>query len=279
MDATILLGLKRHSSGGTALPLLAEPVGARLRRPEVQARMRAPVEAFAAPTGGEPEVLDVRELSAEELELARHWSAVKSANGADVRTPPPAAEASRGMREKHHNIARVMAAGVALEQIASLVGLNQSTLTNMKKSPAFQSLLFSYMHELDNVAKDFKGRLEATAGAALNELHERLVSEPETFSPEVLRKTVETLADRIGHGPTSKTISATVALTPEDIRALKAGLVSPVQVNSPDPLRVLRDAALPAESGEQPESEEGAEVREEGQGGASGATGPQLDSL
>lgn len=219
-DAGVLLGLKIHERG-TFKPARTKPISALLKDPEVQKRMKEPAAVpVGIPSTIEPEIKEVRMVTLEELDLARGWTKEKTPGQRE-----PDAGALIRMRERHHSIARLMAAGVPGVQIAEMVGLSPGMLANLQKSPAFQSLLYSYAAEFEKVAVGYKERLEAVAGAALNELHERLVEKPETFSNGVLLQTVNSLADRTGHGPTSKVVSATVALTPADIRAIKAGLV------------------------------------------------------
>jgi hypothetical protein len=190
-----------------------------MARPEVQERLATakPIE-YAPPASEEPEVLNVELLP--EASLPEVRLAIESPGSRETQ----ANSTVRTMRLRHHQVARLRAAGMSAAQIAPLVDMTPMGVTLLLGSPAFQNLLIAYMSEFDKAAQDFKRRLEVTAGAAINELHDRLVQTPESFNNETLRRTVETLTDRIGHGPTSKVVSTSLALTPADIRALRAGL-------------------------------------------------------
>lgn len=225
-DGPTLLGLQARP-GGTTMPRRDRPISALLADPAVQERMKNPaLPSLKVPSTEEPDIQDMRALTLADLEDAKVWTRKKAEGQRE-----PQGQSMLRLRERHHSIARLLAAGLTPTQIGEMIGMAPSSISNIQKSPAFQSLLFSYAAENEKAASDFKSRLEATAGAALNELHERLVNNPEEFSAGVLLQTVNSLADRTGHGPTQKVLNTTVALTPADIRALKAGL-APAQIEA-----------------------------------------------
>lgn len=274
-DGPALLGLKPHV-GGTRLPQRDKPISALLKDPAVQERMKNPArQPLKIPGTIEPDIQGIRMVTLEELDLAKSWTKKKTDGDRE-----PRGSAMIKLRERHHAVARLLAAGVTPTQIQEMLDVDQTTVTNLQKSPAFQSLLFSYAAEYEKTAKDYKGRLEAVAGAALNELHERLVAAPETFSNGVLLQTVNSLADRTGHGPTSKVINTNVALTPADIRALKAGLAPATleaeRVEPPGVSYSREDHPLPAvRPSEEPVVLRPEGVSVSGQGGADAPAGVQ----
>lgn len=245
MDARILNGAT--IGAGRRLRLDA-PIATMLARADVQERAAEPAEG--ALEGMKPfEIVSIEPLDQKGLEVLQRLSSFISGTRA-----APSSFSTKTMKLRHHQLARMLAAGVKLKEAAAAAGMHAQTAHLLQASPAFQNLLVSYMQLFDQATMDYKQKLEAAAGVAVTELHDRLVSSPETFNNETLRRTVETLSDRTGHGPTSKVVSASMALTPADLRALKLGLA---------PAVVSAEVVEPAKEPDRGESPNGGPVRGE----------------
>lgn len=159
----------------------------------------------------DPEIFEITRLDSEEAEKLKE----RAPNG------EAPVDAYVNLRARHHEIARLMAAGVADRDISEGVGCSIGHLRTLRKSPAFANLLFGYMHSRDQVAFDFMARIKAAGGAALEELMDRILNNPQDISNDVLRQIAFGLLDRAGYGPVTKNQSVTLGLTADDIKDLK----------------------------------------------------------
>jgi Fe2+ transport system protein FeoA len=60
---------------------------------------------------------------------------------------------------------------------------------------------------------DFRAYLAAMGIDSAEELHERLIAEPESFSIDQLQDMIKLTADRTGHGPKQTTVNVNVDLS------------------------------------------------------------------
>jgi hypothetical protein len=127
------------------------------------------------------------------------------------------------VRAKHHAVARMLVAGAANAEIARALGITPATVANLTKTPTFQALLSEYMAMAEQEAVDLRARIAVVAGLGLDELTARL-GDPDkaaTLPIKDLREIAMNALDRVGHGPTSRVETASIALTAADIRAMK----------------------------------------------------------
>ncbi len=106
--------------------------------------------------------------------------------------------------ERHHALARALASGMRVGEAASLVGYEIARVSVLQDNPAFQELLSLYRDQKDLEFAEFAGRIAGLGKDAVLELQDRLEQAPEKFSNGMLLDMVKTLADRSGHGPTTK---------------------------------------------------------------------------
>jgi len=90
-------------------------------------------------------------------------------------------------------------------QAALVTGYSLQRVYHFQSQDAnFQELIQHYRSIKDEVYADLHERMATLSLEAEAELRERLHDSPEEFSPGMLLEIVKTLADRTGHGPSSK---------------------------------------------------------------------------
>lgn len=122
------------------------------------------------------------------------------------KTPP-----LKKLRESHHILARCVALGGSLAEISRLTGYSQSRISILKGDPAFAELV-SFYHKKeeeyrDEVQRDHYARMCALHGDIAEEIHDRVLETPELVSFGDMFTAWEKTADRIGLGPTHKSVN------------------------------------------------------------------------
>lgn len=121
----------------------------------------------------------IRELTREDLSR-------KSAREAGV---PPL----RALRQAHHQLARLLAKGTPVVEVALVSGYDLEYIYSVQQNPTFQEILDHY-RTIDYIAEaDIKGQMTSTGQLALAELNRRLEEAPEDFSVTGLQTTVDLL--------------------------------------------------------------------------------------
>src|SRR5712664_4630968 len=82
-----------------------------------------------------PKVVRVRPLTREDM-LA-------------LQAPRPPQNRPKAMREAHHRLARMVAAGFRIEEILRLTGYSYNRLLQLRKDPAFEELVTQYRGKVD----------------------------------------------------------------------------------------------------------------------------------
>lgn len=106
--------------------------------------------------------------------------------------------------ERHHMLARLLAAGVTEGEASVATGYDPSRISVLKQSPAFADLIAVYRKEVN---AEFATVLDHMAGLSKDvilELRERLEHEPEKVSTNDLLKIAEATLDRTGHPKVSE---------------------------------------------------------------------------
>lgn len=136
----------------------------------------------------------VRELRASDLALL----------AVSAGTPPVNI---KKLSERHHALARLLAAGVSMQEAAAVTGYDYFRVGVLKGDPAFQELLAFYRGKVD---EQFMSTMDQIAGLSqdvIREIRDRLEDKPEDFSVKELRELLVSTADRSGFGPTHKQVS------------------------------------------------------------------------
>lgn len=148
------------------------------------------------------------------------------------------------IKVRHHTIARMMAAGAKDAEIQRLLGCAPSTLSTLKRSPAFQALLLEYMNMLDSTAIDSYQRLQIVGNLGIDELTDRLATRAASIKTSEVLEIVKVAADRTGLGPTTKQVTLNGRLSPADIRAVKTTVIqSTADYSEETPLGGVGDGA------------------------------------
>lgn len=128
----------------------------------------------------------------------------------------------RRLRTRHHEIARLMVLGTPNVEIAACFNMSPVTISLLRHNPAFSDLLAFYGAERDKDVTNLSSRLRGVAIDAIDRLQD-MVNDEEVATPEFVRKSLETVLDRIGHGPESSvTVKGGV-----DVNLLKRELSTP----------------------------------------------------
>lgn len=124
------------------------------------------------------------------------------------------------LRQRHHELARLLAQGTPEGEAAKATGYTLARVSVMKGDPAFQELMVFYGGVVDEAYRDLHDQLAAVAGDAVDELQERLDTEPESFTIPDLLKVATMGADRTGFGPkTTQEVDVRVGIADRMVQA------------------------------------------------------------
>lgn len=128
--------------------------------------------------------------------------------GGEVRAKPqPPAKTGEGeamrMTQRHHRLARLLAAGAKNDEAAFQAGYQPGTVSRLKADKTFQRLIAHYERELAPTFQIVGERLADLADGSLAVLADRLEDAPDDFTTRELIEMAKLGADRSGHGPTS----------------------------------------------------------------------------
>lgn len=116
-------------------------------------------------------------------------------------------EPLKKVTERHHALARLLAAGSSEGEAAAIIGYDLSRVSVLKRDPAFAELISFYRSSVDT---EFAATMAQIAGLSkdiLLELRERLENEPEGFTNRDLQGLLRDALDRSGYGPTSTQVN------------------------------------------------------------------------
>lgn len=114
------------------------------------------------------------------------------------------------LRDSHHAVARLLTQGLTPTQVSLQTGYSISRISVLQTYPAFIELMAAYRNDKNAERMAFEHRMALLAEDGVQELHERLHDNPETFSNETLLETVKVIADRAGFAPISRSINKSV---------------------------------------------------------------------
>lgn len=138
-----------------------------------------------------------------EVELVR---AVTSADLELLATMPRGSSQPerKKMSERHHALARALAAGLSEGEAAAIVGYDRSTVSVLKDSPAFQELLDLHRTTKDIEFAETMAQIAGLAKDSVLELRDRLETEPDKIGTGMLLDIATKTLDRAGFGPVTK---------------------------------------------------------------------------
>lgn len=148
------------------------------------------LEADAIPSSRGRQALDiilttVRELNEADLELLH-------------RPTPQGSEVPflTQIKHTHHLLARLLAAGRSAYDASVITGYSPAWISSLQRDPAFMELLAYYKHQADEVFLNVQERLAALCVTSIEELQERMLHQPESFSHKELMMAIEITGDR-----------------------------------------------------------------------------------
>jgi len=160
-------------------------------------------------------VTEVAEMSEQDLA-----GLVKAKNSAPQGSIPTVSVAH--LRQQHHAIARLLATGVGDSEVATICGVAPSTVSNLKRSPAFQNIVLGYQKMIDAEATDLGIDIRLAAARAVATVSDYVSQPLANIDPEVLKEMTFGLLDRAGHSPVAKSVVATAAMSRSDLDQLKS---------------------------------------------------------
>jgi hypothetical protein len=123
---------------------------------------------------------------------------------------PPAV--IKRLHERHHALARFVAAGLTNWEASALTGYEPSRISILRNDPTFRNLVSFYGEKKDALIADMHLRLSGLSVDAIDELRNRLEEKPEEFTNGQLLDMVKAGADRSGHGPSTTNVQVNVGL-------------------------------------------------------------------
>jgi hypothetical protein len=121
--------------------------------------------------------------------------------------------AVKRLSQRHHGLARSLAAGMAPGEAAIVHGYDPSRVSILQGDPAFEELVEFYSDKVDTAFVEVVEHLAGLSHDAISELQTRLEDAPEDFSNKELLGLMEATLDRTGHGKQSMQVSVTADLT------------------------------------------------------------------
>ncbi len=110
----------------------------------------------------------------------------------------------RKLRDRHHALARAIASGLSESDASILCGYDKSRVSILKGDPAFSELVTFYRGKVDEKYYGMHERMAGLGQDAVDELADRLEDGPEDFSINQLLELTKGMADRTGHGVSTK---------------------------------------------------------------------------
>lgn len=168
----------------------------------------------------------------------------------------------RRVRQVHHKIARLMAAGAANVEIAAVVGMHQARISILRNDPAFCELLAYYEEHEEARWEDVREKAAELGSTAVEILQERLLEEPDKVKTNDLLSIMNQGLEFGGKKPAARSENLHVHTTAEAIQQIKAGRQENVSVRDGQ-VGAKDDGAEVLEGEIVTEADGGEEVREE----------------
>ena len=119
--------------------------------------------------------------------------ALTEADLEDIVNPPAVADAPciiREIKAQHHTLASLIAMGTSGVEISLLTGYSPSYISNIKNDPAMAELIAYYATQEEQRRVDGMRRLHDLGVAGIEELQQRIDSEPEKWTKRELMELV-----------------------------------------------------------------------------------------
>lgn len=167
------------------------------------------------------------------------------------------------IRDHHHLLAKLVAAGHRTGEIASMTGMSISRISILKGDPTFQELVARYREKMEAVELDaYKEILTIEAAIyrlAAEETIARLMDAPESFGNRDLLDMQSNAADRLGVAKISRSQNVNVnvdlaeSLAEARKRAFQLSASPPVDVAVPGPVPSQPRVPAPSQANRSPQ--------------------------
>lgn len=107
------------------------------------------------------------------------------------------------LSERHRGLARLMAQGLPDWEVAAASGYTVMRISQLRADECFMNLVKFYSTERDIAFQTVQEQLAGMSADAVEELRDRLESDPESLSASALLDMAKMGLDRTGHGPQS----------------------------------------------------------------------------
>lgn len=114
------------------------------------------------------------------------------------------------LKDRHHSLARYLAAGMPEGHAALICGYDVSRVSVLKADPSFRELLVFYSNRQAEQFDSLGDKLSTIAGESAQLLIEKLEEDPESVSVGQLIELTKLGADRTGYGPQSSATNLNV---------------------------------------------------------------------
>ena len=127
---------------------------------------------------------------------------MRELNGGDLdllRNPPAQGQIVaplQRLRHTHHMLARLLAEGRPGVECSMITGYSQSRISILQNDPAFKELVAYYAQQTEAKYLDVHERLASLGIDTIEELHERLDTQPEKITTRELMELAELTLDR-----------------------------------------------------------------------------------
>lgn len=111
------------------------------------------------------------------------------------------------LRDSHHALARALASGMRVADASLATGYSPSRIAILQQDSAFRELLNHYRVTKAEAIIDVEARALGIGADAMQELHERLMDNPEAITDPVLLETITKMLGIAGYGPVSRSIN------------------------------------------------------------------------
>lgn len=140
--------------------------------------------ALARPGASGPGLVYLRDLAESDV------SALRSGAGPGLPANPLAR-----LKHTHHLLARLIAEGRKQVEISLITGYSPSRISVLKDDPAFKELVSYYAEQAEAIYANVHERRAQLGLSAIEELQERVDTDPQSFSNRELMELVETTLD------------------------------------------------------------------------------------
>ena len=160
-----------------------------------------------------------RQLSGLEIELLGRADPSEILSNENISTQQ--APTIKRLKQIHHELARLIASGLSMAEVAASTGYSASRISILQKDPSFKGLVDHYKAHRDEIFCDVHKRMATLGLDAADELQERLETNPESFSVGQLTELMKATLDRGGFSPVQKTQSVSMSVTPEALAKIR----------------------------------------------------------